>query len=142
MIKLKDFLTEVLITQTKNDFANNVDVSELKSELRVDSNTFWAMFTKVVDDLNKLPNPIRVYRGIQADEVDYKNLGKNWTYEKEKAKPYVTGPNPKAGLIILQGNIDKQYVDQTETIARNLLSPEKEIFINDPSKVVLVTPKK
>jgi len=143
MIKLKSLLPEQIITQTRNDFANSVDVSELKSELGVDSNTFWILFDKVVNDLNKLPNPIPVYRGIQADEVDYKNLGKHWTYEKEKAKAYFGGPNPKANLIVLQGTIDKQYINQIETIARNILSSnEKEILIDNPSKVVLNTLKK
>lgn len=63
------------------------------------------------------------------------------TYDKKEAKQYVTGPNnsTSAELIILQGLVDKQYIDQVTTIAYNLLIPaEKEIYIKDPSKVKLL----
>ena len=91
--------------------------------------------------LNKLPNPIPIYRAVRAEKVDMEKLGNHWTFDEKEARQYVTGPSnsPATKLTILQGLIDKQYIDQVATIAYNLLIPaEKEIYIKDPSKVKLL----
>lgn len=141
MIKLLDLLNESIIDITQSEFATNTDVSELKNELRIDSNEFWKRFDQVVKTLNKLPNPIPVYRAVRGEKVDVKNLGNHWTFDKKEARQYVTGPSNSqaAELTILQGLVDKQHIDQVATITYNLLIPmEKEIYIKDPSKVKLL----
>jgi hypothetical protein len=115
----------------------NVDIGELKAELRLNSNSLKDLYIKTLNKLNKLEFPLKIYRALainDINQINYNNLGNHWTFNKESAEPYF-GDYSK-NIIVLEGKITLQDIDIVTTIAYNMLIPhENEIYVTNPHNV-------
>jgi hypothetical protein len=142
MIKLLDLLFEGINNKFNiswEDFIKdkNIDIGELKSELRLDSNSLKSLYIKTLNKLNKLKFPLKIYRALSVNninQINYNNLGSHWTFNKNTAEPY-SGDYSK-DTIILKGEVMLQDIDIITTIVYNMLIPqENEIYVINPHNI-------
>ena len=142
MIKLLDLLFEAIDNKFNiswEDFIKdkNIDIGELKSELRLDSNSLKSLYIKTLNKLNKLIFPLKLYRALSVgniNQINYNNLGNHWTFDKNSAEPY-SGDYSK-DTIILEGEVMLQDIDIITTIVYNMLIPqENEIYVINPHNI-------
>ena len=142
MIKLLDLLFEAIDNKFNiswEDFIKdkNIDIGELKSELRLDSNSLKSLYIKTLNKLNKLKFPLKIYRALSVgniNQINYNNLGNHWTFDKNSAEPY-SGDYSK-DTIILEGEVMLQDIDIITTIVYNMLIPqENEIYVINPHNI-------
>ena len=142
MIKLLDLLFEGIDNKFNISWENfikdkNIDIGELKSELRLDSNSLKNLYIKTLNKLNKLKFPLKIYRALSVNninQINYNNLGNHWTFDKNSAEPY-SGDYSK-DTIILEGEVMLQDIDIITTIVYNMLIPqENEIYVINPHNI-------
>jgi hypothetical protein len=139
MIKLIDILNEIKLNMSWEDFIKNenVNVQELKTELRLNSDSLKKLYVETLNKLNNLKFPLTIYRALSidnTDQINYNNLGNHWTFDKNSAEPYY-GDYPN-GVIILEGKVLLQDIDIITTIAYNMLIPhENEIYVTNPHNI-------
>ena len=142
MIKLLDLLFEAIDNKFNiswEDFIKdkNIDIGELKSELRLDLNSLKSLYIKTLNKLNKLKFPLKIYRALSVNninQINYNNLGNHWTFDKNSAEPY-SGDYSK-DTIILEGEVMLQDIDIITTIVYNMLIPqENEIYVINPHNI-------
>jgi len=95
----------------------------------------------LVKNLNKLPNPITLYRVVHLDEgleLNVNNLGSHYSYSKKTLinSHYTRGWLSTMGVdgktVLITCEVDKSKINVFDTISNNILYPnEKEITLKN-----------
>lgn len=95
----------------------------------------------LVSELNKLPNPIKLYRVVHLDkgmELNVKNLGSHYSYSKKTlinshyTRGWLSNMGSDGKTVLITCDVDKSKINVFDTISNNILYPnEKEITLKN-----------
>ena len=109
--------------------------NEEKSEIQLD---------EIFNIFNKLPDNIPIYRGIQCDfeDIDYKNIGNYWSFDKKSALIFANNfENEEENIknYLFSAKINKKDVNWKETIESCIRFNRKNFGIDNDENELTIT---
>ena len=96
---------------------------------------------ELVNSLNKLPNPVTLYRVVHLDEgvgLNVDKLGSHYSYSKKTlinshyTRGWLSSMGSDGETILITVEVDKSKINVFDTISNNILYPnEKEITLKN-----------